>query len=153
MSSGTPPTGTAVPHDLLLQLLRQTLGAGVELAGCKIANQQHDYLVLLLQLRRPAIKVVAKLAGPAAPLAAAFERTAMLQRLVATQTTIPMPETPGVDTSCRVWPWRYCIKTHIPGQEWAAARRQMTGEELSDAYRQIGSAVAQTAHDSFPCLW
>ncbi len=146
------PAGTAVPHDLLLQLLRQTLGAGVEVAGCKIANQQHEYLVLLLQLRRPAIKVVAKLAGPAAPLAAAFERTAMLQRLVATQTTIPMPETLAVDTACRAWPWRYCIKTHIPGQEWATARRQMTGEELSDAYRQIGSAVAQLHMIHFPAF-
>lgn len=152
MSSGTTPAGTTVPHDLLRQLLRQTLGAGVELAGCKIANQQHDYFVLLLQLRHPAMKVVAKLAGPAAPLAAAFERTAMLQRLVAAQTTIPMPKTLAVDTSCRDWPWRYCIKTHIPGLEWATARRQMTGEELSDAYRQIGSAVAQLHMIHFPAF-
>lgn len=152
MSSGSTLTGTAVPHDLLLQLLKQTLGAGVELAGCQIGNQQHDTLVLLLQLRRPAMKVVAKLATPEAPLAAAFERTAMLQRLVATQTTIPMPETLAVDTSCRVWPWRYFIRTHIPGQEWAAARRQMTGEELSDAYRQIGSAVAQLHTIHFPAF-
>ncbi len=152
MSSGSTLTGTAVPHDLLLQLLKQTLGAGVELAGCKIGNQQYDTLVLLLQLRRPAMKVVAKLAAPTAPLAAAFERTALLQRLVATQTTIPMPETLAVDTSCRVWPWRYFIKTHIPGQEWAAARRQMTGAELSDAYRQIGSAVAQLHMIHFPAF-
>lgn len=143
MRIGPELRGTAVPHDLLLQLLRQTLGAGVELAGCQIGNQQHDTLVLLLQLRRPAMKVVAKLAAPEAPLAAAFERTALLQRLVATQTTIPMPETLAIDTSCRAWPWRYCIRTYIPGQEWAAARRQMTGEELSAAYRQIGRAVAQ----------
>ena len=152
MSSGPSQPGTAVPHDLLPQLLRQTLGAGVELAGCQIGNQQHDTLVLLLQLRRPAMKVVAKLATPEAPLASAFERTAMLQRLVATQTTIPMPETLAVDTSCRVWPWRYLIKTHIPGQEWAAAQRQMTGEELSDAYRQIGSAVAQLHTIRFPAF-
>lgn len=150
MRIGPAQTGTEVPHDLLRQLLKQTLGAEVELAGCQIANQQPDYLVLLLQLRRPAMKVVAKLAGPAAPLAAAFERTAMLQCLVATQTTIPMPEVLAVDTSCQAWPWRYFIKTYIPGQEWAAARRQMTGEELSDAYRQIGSAVAQLHTIHFP---
>lgn len=152
MGIGTPPPGTAIPHDLLLQLLGQTLGAEVELAGCQIANQQHDTLVLLLQLRRPTMKVVVKLAGLAAPLAAAFERTAMLQRLVAAQTTIPMPETLAVDTSCRAWPWRYCIKTHIPGQEWATARRQMTGDELSDAYRRIGSAVAQLHTIHFPAF-
>ncbi len=152
MSIGPAQTGTAIPHDLLLQLLKQILGAGVELAGCKIGNQQHDYLVLLLQLRRPSMKVVAKLAGPDAPLASAFERTAMFQRLVATHTTIPMPEVLAVDTSCQAWPWRYFIKTYIPGQEWAAARRQMTREQLSDAYRQIGSAVAQLHTIHFPAF-
>ena len=135
--------GTAVPHDLLLQLLKQILGTRVELAGCQIANQQCDCLVLILQLRHPSTKVVAKLAGPEMPLTAAFERTAMLQRLVVTHTSIPMPEVLAVDMSCQAWPWRYLIQTYIPGQEWAAARRQMNGEELSDAYRQIGSAVAQ----------
>ncbi len=152
MSIGTTPAATVIPHDLLLQLLRQTLGTGIELAGCQIGNKQHDTLVLLLRLRRPAMKLVAKLAGPAAPQAAAFERTALLHRLVAAQTTIPMPETLAVDTSCRVWPWRYFIRTYIPGQEWAAARPQMTGEELSDAYRQIGSAVAQLHTIRFPAF-
>ncbi len=144
--------GTAIPHDLLLQLLRQILGTGVELAGWQIGNQQHDTLVLLLQLRRPSMKVVAKLAGPEAPLAAVFERTATLQRLVATRTTIPMPEVLAVDTSCQAWPWRYLIRTHISGREWATARGQMTGEELSDAYRQIGSAVAQLHAIHFPAF-
>lgn len=37
-------------------------------------------------------------------------------------------------------------------QEWAAARRQMTGEELSDAYRQIGSAAAQLYMMHFPAF-
>jgi len=136
----------------LLELLKQTLGARVELAGWQIGNQQQDYLVLLLQLRRPSMNVVAKLAGPEAPLAAAFERTAMLQRLVAAHTTVPMPEVLAVDTSCRDWPWRYLVMVHVPGQEWAAARGQMTSEELSDAHRQIGDAVAQLHAIHFPAF-
>jgi len=152
MGAGPGQTETAIPPDLLLQLLKRILGARVELAGCQIGNQQHDYLVLLLQLRHPSMKVVAKLAGPEAPLAAAFERTVMLQRLAAAHTTIPMPKVLAVDTSCQVWPWRYLIQTYIGGQEWAAARGQMTSEELSNAYRQIGSAVAQLHAIRFPAF-
>ncbi len=132
-----------IPHEQLLQLLQQTLGTKVELVDYKIGNWHHDYLVLLIQLRRPSIEVVAKLAGPEAPLACPFERTAMLHRLVATRTTIPMPEILAVDMSYQTWPWRTLIKTLIPGQEWAVVRRQMNTEELSNAYQQIGSAVAQ----------
>ncbi len=141
-----------VPQDLLMQLLRQTLGTKAEVIRYKIANQHHDYLVLVVQLRRPSIEVVVKLAGPEAPLACPFERTATLHRLVAARTTIPMPEVLAVNTSYQTWPWRYCIKTHIPGQEWAVARQQMNGEELSSAYRQLGSAVAQLHTIRFPAF-
>lgn len=142
--------GAVVPHDLVLQLLQQVLGAKVELIDHKIGNQHHDYLVLLVQLRRPSIDVVIKLAGPAAPLACPFERTAMVHRLVAMRTSIPMPEVLAVDTSYQTWPWRYIIKTHIPGQEWAAVQHQMNTEELSNAYRQMGEAVAQLHAIHFP---
>jgi aminoglycoside phosphotransferase (APT) family kinase protein len=154
--AGTPPSfGTAqmetvVPHDQLLQLLQQTFGTKVELIDYKIGNRHHDYLVLLVQLRRPSIKVVVKLAGPEAPMACQFERTAMLHRLVATRTTIPMPEVLAVNMSYQTWPWRYFIKTHIRGQEWAVVRRQMNVEELSNAYQQIGNAVAQLHAIHFP---
>jgi aminoglycoside phosphotransferase (APT) family kinase protein len=143
MSIGTSQMETAVPYDLLLQLLQQIFGTKVELIDYKIGNQQHDYLVLLVQLRNPSIEVVVKLAGPEAPLACPFERTAMLQRLVATRTTIPMPEVLAVDMSYQNWPWRYFIKTHIPGLEWAVVRQQMNREELSNAYQQLGNSVAQ----------
>jgi len=134
----------------LLQLLRQTFGSKVELVDCKIGNQRHDYLVLLARLRHPSIEAVVKLAGPQAPTACPFERTAMLHGLVAAHTTITMPEVLAVDVSCQTWPWRYFVKTHIPGQEWATARQQMNAQELSDAYRQIGNAVAQLHAIRFP---
>jgi Ser/Thr protein kinase RdoA (MazF antagonist) len=143
MSIGTSQMETGIPHDLLLQLLQQTFGTKVELIDCKIGNQHHDYLVLLVQLRHPSIDVVVKLAGPEAPLVCPFERTAMLHRLVATRTTIPMPEVLAVNMSYQTWPWRYFIKTHIPGLEWAVVRQQMNREELSNAYQQLGNTVAQ----------
>jgi len=141
-----------ISHDLLLQLLRETFGAQVELIHCTVGNQHHDYVVLLVQLRRPAIEAVVKLAGPAAPLACPFERTAMLHRLVAARTSIPMPEILAVDTSYQCWPWRYLIKTHIPGLEWAEVRPQLNAEELSSAYHQMGNAVAQLHAIRFPAF-
>jgi aminoglycoside phosphotransferase (APT) family kinase protein len=130
-------------HNQLLQLLKQTFGTKVEIVDQKIGNQHHDYLVLLIQLRRPSIKIVIKIAGPEAPMAISFERTAMLHHLVATHTSITMPEILAVNMSCQIWPWRYLIKTYTPGQEWIYVRQQMNTEELSNAYQQIGSAVAQ----------
>lgn len=141
---------TVIPYDQLLQLFQQTFGTKVELVDYKIANQLHDYLVLHIQLRQPSIEVVVKLAGPEAPMASFFDRTAMLHRLVATRTTIPMPEILATNMSYQTWPWRYLIKTYIPGQEWAVVRRQMNKEELSSAYQQIGMAVAQLHTIQFP---
>jgi fructosamine-3-kinase len=63
--------------------------------------------------------------------------------MVAARTAIPMPEVLAVDVSYRLWPWRYFIKTHITGEEWVTARERMNAEELADAYRQLGNAVAQ----------
>jgi fructosamine-3-kinase len=130
-------------HDQLLQLLKLIFGTKVEILDQKIGNQLHDYLVLLIQLRRPSIKIVIKIAGSEAPMAISFERTAMLHHLVATQTSITMPEILAVNMSCQIWPWRYLIKTYIPGQEWIYVHQQMNAEDLANAYQQIGSAVAQ----------
>jgi hypothetical protein len=130
-------------HDLLLQLLKQTFGSKVELIDCTIGNQQHDYLVLLAQLRNPSIGVVIKFAGPEAPMVCNFDRTAMLHQLVAARTTIPMPEVVAVNMTYHAWPWRYFIKTHIPGQEWAVVQKHMSREELAGAYQQMGYAIAQ----------
>jgi Ser/Thr protein kinase RdoA (MazF antagonist) len=136
-------TDAGALHAQLLPLLREVLGADVELLRFRIANQQHDYLVLLAQVGHPSSQVVIKLAGPEASIACPFERTAALHQLVATRTDILMPEVLGVDVSYRAWPWRYFIKRHIPGREWADVRPKMTAQQLSDAYREIGEAVAQ----------
>jgi Ser/Thr protein kinase RdoA (MazF antagonist) len=141
---------SVVSHDQLLQLLQQSLGSRAELVDYHAGNLLHDYVVLLVRLRRPSIKVVVKLAGPEAPYPCPFERTAMLHRLVTARTTIPMPEVLAADTSYQSWPWRYFIKMYIPGQEWNAVRPRMDAEELPDAYHQMGNAVAQLHTLSFP---
>ncbi len=79
-------------NEQLSQLLQQTFGTHVELGEVKIGNQQPDYLVLLVNLRHPLIRIVIKLAGPDAQMAGSFDRAAMLHRLVAESTSIPMPE-------------------------------------------------------------
>ncbi len=143
---------TGVTQDQLLQLLQQAIGTQVELVGQKIVNQQFDYLVLVAQLHHPSIKVVIKIAGPGARMAASFDRTVMINRLVASSTTIPMAEVLAVDVSGHEWPWRYLLMTYIPGREWAIVRRRMNAQEMSDAYRQIGDAAAQLHMIHFPAF-
>ncbi len=134
---------TIIPGGLLLQLFQQTFGTKVDIVEQKIVSQDHDYLVLLIKLQNPHLQIVVKLAGPESPMAGSFDRTAMLHRLVATHTAIPVPEILAVNTSYHTWPWRYLIKTYIPGQEWVVVRQQMDREDLSHAYHQIGNAVAE----------
>lgn len=135
---------------LLLQLLRQTLGSKVELVDAVVTNRHDDYLVLCVMLRHPSLMVVVKLAGPRVPFSYPFDRTALFHRLVATSTSIPIPDILAVDVSCKEWPWRYLIKTFIPGQEWAKVQPQLKPQELHDAYRQIGQAVAELHSIAFP---
>jgi len=139
-------------REQLLLLLKEELGSKVELVDYKIGNRHHNYLVLLAQLHHPSLEVVIKLAGPEAPIACPFDRTAALHHLVAAHTTISMPEVIAVDVSYQKWPWRYFIKAHVPGDEWAIARHQMNREQLSSAYRQIGNSVAQLHAIQFPAF-
>lgn len=127
----------------LLALLRQTCGAHVELADYTVANQRPGYLVVLAQIRHPTAQLSIKLADPQTAAAEPFERVAALHRLVATHTSIAMPEIVACDVSCRRWPWRYLIKTYVPGQEWASVRQQMQPHELRAAYRQLAQAIAE----------
>ncbi|MCP4428272.1 MAG: phosphotransferase [Chloroflexi bacterium] len=136
----------------LLALLKEMIGSKVELVDYKIGNQRRDYLVALVQLARPSLELVVKLAGPDAPYYYPFERTAVLHNLVTKHTTISMPELIAIDVSYQKWPWRYLIKTHIPGEEWANARYQMNVEQLAGAYRQMGDAVAQLHTIQFPAF-
>src|SRR4030042_4598268 len=136
--------------DQFQQLIQHTFGSKVEIVKQKVANRHHDYLVLQLQLRRPSIDIIVKIAGPEALMAGSFDRTAVCHRLVSMHTSITMPEILAVNMSFQTWPWRYLIMTYIPGQEWIIARQQMDTQELSSAYFQIGSAVAQLHGIQFP---
>lgn len=134
----------------LVPLLRKELGSKVELIELDVGNRRHDYLVLLAQLDHPSLKVVIKLAGPESIVPCCFNRTAAIHDLVATRTPIPMQDVVAADESYATWPWRYLIKRHVPGQEWAAVRHQMNAEQLSDALWQIGDTVAQLHTLRFP---
>jgi fructosamine-3-kinase len=140
----------ALHREQLLPYLKQELGPKVELAAVEVLKRRHDYVVLKAQLRHPELRIVVKLAGPEAPLSCPFDRTAALHHLVAAQTTIPMPDVIAVDVSCQTWPWRIFIRTYCPGQEWATIRHQLSADELGDARRQIGDAVAQLHAVHFP---
>ncbi len=145
-----PILNPAVIQGEILPLLRQVFGSQAHLTEVVFLNQKSDYLVLLLQLAHPSQQVVIKLAGPAAPIACPFDRTAVFYRLVAAQTGIPTPEVFAFDVSCQTWPWRYMIKGWIPGEEWAAVRKTLTKKEFSKAHSAIGQAVAQLHQIHFP---
>ena len=133
-------------------LLKAALGSQTRLVSCQFANRQTDYCVVLARLERPDLEVVIKLAGPQADMAGQFDRTARLHELAAKRTTIPMPETIAVDVTLQAWPWRYLIRTALPGTEWAAVRSQMSAAEQASAYRQIGEAAAQLHQIGFPAF-
>jgi Ser/Thr protein kinase RdoA (MazF antagonist) len=135
---------------LLLQLLRRTFGSKVELVDTKVVNRHTDYVVLIATLHSPPLDIVVKLAGPQAPYPYPFDRTAHFHHLVATHTSIPMPDILAVDVSYKAWPWRYIIKTYVPGLQWVDAQLQMSHQELRDAYQQIGQAIAEMHSMAFP---
>ncbi len=139
-------------EEQILPLLKQIVGSKVQLVRYTISNRQQDYLVVIARLRHPILTVTVKLAGRQAPWECPFDRTALLNRLVAQQTDIPMPDILAVDVSYAIWPWRYLVKTHIPGKEWHTVQQHMCPGELEQAYRQIGSAVAQIHSIHFPAF-
>jgi aminoglycoside phosphotransferase (APT) family kinase protein len=136
--------------DTLTLLLQQTFGTRVQIKNYRVVNHHEDYWALIVRLREPSLAVSVKLAGPRAPHAYAFDRTAMFHQLVAARTSIRMPEIVGIDVSYQHWPWRTLIKTYLPGQEWAVVRPRLDQDELADAYRQIGTAVAELHQITFP---
>lgn len=143
MIRGGGAPGTPGLLDGLLDLLRDLFGASVEVQNFTLANERSAYLVLLLTLRQPALDIVVKLAGPVAQAARDFDRTERLHQIVQAHTTIPVPETIAVDVTMERWPWRFCIREQMPGQEWASVRRSLDAHLLGDAQRQLGDAVGQ----------
>jgi fructosamine-3-kinase len=136
----------------LPQLLGQVFGNQLQSDGYQIIKQKRDYLVLHVRLRRPPLEIVVKLAGPTAPIACPFDRTALLHQLVANRTSIVMPEILAVDVSYQSWPFRYMIKEYIRGSEWSVIRQTLNQDELQSNYREIGAAVAQLHQIHFPAF-
>ncbi len=128
---------------MLLNLLRDIYGFDVTITDITILNQHHDYVALMVSINEPSLQLAIKLAGREAPYAYPFDRTAYLHRLVAERTSIPMPKIIAVDVSYQDYPWRYLIKSYLPGEEWATVRPLLHGEQLRQAYEQIGKAVAE----------
>jgi aminoglycoside phosphotransferase (APT) family kinase protein len=127
----------------LAQLIKRTLGAQARIADYRVLKRDRDYLVFVAQLRSPSMLVSVKLAGPGATLACPFDRTAAILHLVHLQTDIPVPEVLAVDVSYEYWPWRYMIKSYLPGREWSALREGFSNRQLKQAYQQLGRAVAE----------
>lgn len=144
--------GQVATDALLRQLVQHIFGPRTEIATCVVAQERQDYRVLLAHLRQPDIDVSIKLAGPDAPYAYPFDRTAMLHHLVAARTSLPVPEILAVDTTYSRWPWRILITRILPGQEWQAVRGQMDAAQLRDAYEQIGLAAAELHALHFPAF-
>src|SRR3954467_15353432 len=96
-------------------LVRQAFGSGCRIAEHHVGIARPDYAVVLATLTDPALAVAVKLAGPTAPLACPFDRTAAILRLVRAQTAVPVPEALAWDATYREWPWRYLITTVSAG--------------------------------------
>lgn len=131
----------------VLALLRDVLGSGIEAKSCVLRKEMQDYWIWEVEIRKPSLHLIVKQAGPRAVLTSTFERTAALHRLVQKHTAISIPgmlvsEVIAADESCQKWPWRYFIKTYLPGIEWAAAAKTAQPGALDPARIQLGEAVA-----------
>ncbi len=124
------------------ELLREVIGSGIEVISGTLLKEMLDYRVWEVQTQKPDLRLVVKLAGPRAVYTSAFERTAALHRLVRAKTSVPIPEVIAADESCQKWPWRYLIKTYLPGIPWADVAKRVPGEALDTARFDLGNAVA-----------
>ncbi len=135
----------------LAGILSAALGAHAGPWRYRLIKALPDYYVVGLRGPRR-LTLLAKMAGPAAPLPGAFDRTAMLEARVVAETGLRLPETLAVDTSCRTWPWRYVVKRYEPGTVWAALRGRLPPEEQAAALTEIGRAVAALHAVRFPAF-
>lgn len=132
------------------RLCRAHFGSGCRIVRARVTRRRRDYVVVLATLAGLAQPVAIKLAGPDAPLACPFERTAAILRLVRACTAVPVPEPLAQDVSYRDYPWRYAIMTALPGVPWQAARRDWTMAARRDAWAELGRAVAALHTITFP---
>jgi aminoglycoside phosphotransferase (APT) family kinase protein len=146
----TPSAPAPIDIATLAQLLRSAIGVPGAVAGYRVTSARRDYAVIVAQLSEPAMEVVVKLAGPDAPIACPFNRTAAIARLVRERTDIPTFEVLAVDVSYRVWPWRYLITTCVPGETWSEVVPKLKPHEAQAIYYQLGRAVAAIHTLRFP---
>ena len=153
---GQPDTPTSpaplwpAAEPVLGEILRDTLGSKAEIASVTVVNQYDDYVVLHAALRYPPLPVVVKLAGPASPYPAAFERTAWVHDLVASRTGVPVARVLAADTSCERRPFRYIVTTYIPAAPLSTLRQGLDPEQQERAREQIASALAALHGITFP---
>ena len=131
-------------------LCRAHFGSACRMVESRVTRRRRDYTVVVATLSGLAQPVAIKLAGPNAPLACPFERTAAILRLVRVHTTVPVPEPLAQDISYRDYPWRYAIMTALPGVSWQTARQDWTMEAQCDAWAELGRAVAALHTIMFP---
>lgn len=134
----------------LTGLIRSVFGAACRIAAAQIALRRRDYLVALLTLDNPPHTVAVKLAGPVAPIACPFDRTAAILRLVREQTALPVPTVLACDVSYRDWPWRFLLTTALPGIRWSDARPHWSPDDQRDLWGELGQAVAALHGLHFP---
>ena len=150
MSGAAPSPLPAAEREALARIIRATFGTASRLVDSRVVLRRHDYLVILATLTDPLREVAIKLAGPAAPLACPFDRTAAILRLVRAQTALPVPEPLAQDVSYRDSPWRWGITTRLPGIAWATARQGWSAAERDSAWAALGRAVAALHAITFP---
>jgi aminoglycoside phosphotransferase (APT) family kinase protein len=134
------------------QLLRDTLGSKAEIESVTVANQALDYVVLHVGMRYPPLPVVVKLAGPASPYPARFERTAWVHDLVTSRSPVPVPRVLAAGASLGRLPLRYIVTTYIPGVPWSALRLRLDAERQAAIQEQIAAAVAALHGITFPAF-
>ncbi len=136
-------------RSLLLEILQAIYGAQLTIKTIEVVNKHRDYAALVVNIDHPSLQLAIKLAGKDAPYNYPFDRTAYWHKVVRTQTSIPMPDIIGVDVSYRDYPWRYLIKTYIPGEEWATVRPKLSALALRNAYESLGNAIGELHSISF----
>lgn len=136
----------------IVDLLKFSFGSKIQIAHQIVLLSKHDYVVMHVKTIHPTHELILKLAGPDAPLRCPFEQSAFLHRLIATQTSLRIPEVFAADTSCQRWLWRYLIRSAASGVEWAKVRDGLDVEEVATLHAQLGDAVAQLHNISFPAF-
>jgi Ser/Thr protein kinase RdoA (MazF antagonist) len=127
-------------------------GAGTGVKTYRTILQSQDYAVIEVQLAPPAPHLLVKLAGPRAALAAPFDRTVVINRLVREKTRAPVPEVLAADVSYRDWPWRYLIMTYEHGETLASLRPLLKPANINAVHQSIGEVVAELHSLLFPAF-